>query len=220
MKKKYLIKIIRLFIGTFISAIGVICLIHANIGVEPWSVLHQGMSLTFGITYGFASIIVGMSALVIGIVLREPFGYATLANIFLCGIYIDCIEAAEIVPYMESTPSGIVMLMSGIVILSYGTYFYMVSGTGSGPRDMLMIALSKKTGRTPGFCRIIVELLVFITGLILGGPIGIGTVITVVTMGPIINIVFRLHHFYPEKMKMENVFETTRNIKSAFSSTR
>lgn len=218
MRLEYILKVIKILLGTFISGVGVICLIHANIGVEPWSVLHQGMANTFNMTYGRASIIVGVVVLIIGILLKEPFGYATIGNIFLCGIFIDSIEMSGLVPYMNTLPAGCVMMITGMFILSYGTYVYMSSQTGSGPRDMLMVAFAKITKKTPGGCRIVTEAVVLLTGWLLSGPVGIGTIISTFGMGLVINIVFHVTRFHPEHIQMENALETTRNIKMAFSS--
>ena len=101
---------------------------------------------------------------------------------------IDAIQAAHLIPQMHGLVSGIAMLIGGLELLALGTWLYMKSALGSGPRDALMVALARKFGRSAGACRAVVDVLVTVIGFFLGGPVGVGTIISAVGLGPLINL--------------------------------
>ena len=106
------------------------------------------------------------------------------------------------------------MLIGGLELLALGTWLYMKSALGSGPRDALMVALARKTGRSAGVCRICADILVTVSGFLLGGQFGIGTVISALGLGSLINLNFSLLHFHPAKVHQENIAETLRYLRS------
>ena len=189
MLKEYLRRTGRLLLGLLISAVGVTMLLRANVGVEPWSVLQQGMSRTMGITYGTAAMIVGALVILIAVLMGESFGIGTLANIIVAPAMIDA-------------------------LLAVGTCFYMKSALGSGPRDALMVVLARKTGRSVGFCRVAVEALAVLIGWRLGGSVGVGTLLGAFGVGTLINLNFRLMGFRAEDVHQENLPETLRRWKT------
>ena len=150
MLKDYGKRLVWLVGGMLLSAVGITMMLQANIGVEPWSVLQQGISLTFGVSYGFASVIVGAAVILIAVGLGESFGFGTVINIVLCAIFIDLLLWLDWIPMMHSTVSGTLMLVAGLELLVLGTWMYMGSRLGSGPRDALMVVLARKTGRSVG----------------------------------------------------------------------
>ena len=123
----------------FGSAIGITLMLQANIGLEPWSVLQQGIAKTFGITYGTAASIVGAAVIAIAYFCGESFGLGTLANIFVCPIFIDILLYLNWVPLFERFSTGLAALLIGMELLALGTWMYMKSTLGSGPRDALMV---------------------------------------------------------------------------------
>ena len=131
-------RLLWVVLGMVISAVGIVMMLQANIGLEPWSVLQQGMAQTFGITYGTASIIVGAAAIGVAILFGEGFGLGTILNITLCAIFIDYMLAQGWIPLMENLFSGILMLLGGLELLAIGTWLYMKAALGAGPRDSLM----------------------------------------------------------------------------------
>ena len=209
----YVRRLLWLALGMLVSAIGIVMMLQANIGLEPWSVLQQGMAQSFGITYGTASVIVGAAAIGVAILFGESFGFGTVINIVLCAVFIDALLWLGWVPQMSGTLSGILMLLAGLELLVLGTWMYMKSALGAGPRDALMVALARRTGRSVGLCRISVEILVILTGYFLGGQVGIGTVISALGLGSLFNLNFHLLGFRAAELHQENIAETLRFIR-------
>ena len=213
MIRNYVRRLLWLALGMLVSAIGIVMMLQANIGLEPWSVLQQGMAQSFGITYGTASVIVGAAAIGVAILFGESFGFGTVINIVLCAVFIDALLWLGWVPQMSGTLSGVLMLLAGLELLVLGTWMYMKSALGAGPRDALMVALARRTGRSVGLCRISVELLVILTGYFLGGQVGIGTVISALGLGSLFNLNFHLLGFRAAELHQENIAETLRFIR-------
>lgn len=120
------------------------------------------MSNTLGITYGTASMIVGAVVVAVSLLCGEPIGLGTVLNIILCALFIDGLLALDWIPRMETLWGGLLMLVAGLEILVIGTWLYMRTALGSGPRDSLMVALARKTGRSVGICRATVEIAVIV----------------------------------------------------------
>lgn len=212
--RDYLKRIALLIGGLAITGVGVVLVLQANIGVEPWSVLHQGMSVAFGITYGNAATIVGAVVIAIAVLCGESFGIGTIANIFVAPMIIDFLLYLDLVPQMHGMLPGICMLLAGLELIVFGTWMYMKSSLGEGPRDALMVVLNHKTKRSVGLCRSTVELMAILVGWRLGGQVGIGTVISAVGIGALFNLNFALLKFRPAEMHQENIAETLRNLRS------
>lgn len=209
----YFRRLLWLVAGMLVSAVGITMMLQANVGLEPWSVLQQGMSQTMHISYGTASVIVGAGAILVAILCGEQFGFGTIINIVLCAAFIDLFLAIGLIPKMNGLVGGIIMLLVGLELLVLGTWMYMKSALGAGPRDALMVALARKTGRSVGLCRISVEVLVILAGFFLGGQVGIGTVIAALGLGSLINLNFHLLGFRAAEVHQENIRETLQNLK-------
>ena len=213
MIRSYCSRLLWLVAGMVVSAVGITLTLQANIGLEPWSVLQQGLSQTLGITYGTASMIVGAAAIGAAVLFGESFGFGTILNILLCAVFIDTLLWLDWIPLMTTLPSGILMLLIGLEILALGTWMYMKSALGSGPRDALMVALARKTGRSVGLCRATVEIFVILAGWLLGGQVGIGTVISAVGLGTLFNLNFHMLHFRAAELHQESAAETLRHLR-------
>lgn len=214
MVRKYGRRLLWLLGGLAVSSVGITMMLQAGIGLEPWSVLQQGMAQTCGITYGTAAVIVGAVVIGIAIFCGEGFGIGTLGNIFICGPLIDLLLYLGWIPAMEGFWSGAAMLLGGLELLALGTWMYMKSALGAGPRDALMVVLAKRTGRSVGFCRAVVELAVIFTGWRLGGQVGAGTVISALGLGSLFNLNFALLRFKAAEVHQENLAETLHRLRS------
>nr|WP_308505828.1 hypothetical protein [uncultured Agathobaculum sp.] len=212
MVRNYIARLLWLVAGVAVSALGITMMLRANVGLEPWSVLQQGLAQTAGITYGTASMIVGAAAIGTAMLCGESFGIGTVVDIVLCAVCIDGLLWLNWIPQMHSLPSGIPMLLAGMELLAIGTWMYMKSALGAGPRDALMVALARKTGRSVGLCRASVEIVVIIAGFLLGGQVGIGTVIAAFGLGSLFNLNFHLLHFRAAELHQENIAETLRRL--------
>lgn len=213
MIQEYIRRMLRLVAGMAVSAVGVTLMLQANIGLEPWSVLQQGMSQSWGITFGTASMIVGAAAIGIAVVCGESLGIGTIVNIVICAIFIDALLWLNRIPQMTELLPGILMLLAGLELLTLGTWLYMKSALGSGPRDALMVALARRTGRSVGLCRILVEICAIIAGYFLGGQVGIGTVISAFGFGTLVNVNFGLLRFDAAGLHQENIAETLQRMR-------
>lgn len=196
---------LRLFIGFFMCSYGTICVINSNLGAAPWDVFHQGISYRTGITIGSASIIMGVFIVIIDALLGEKIGIGTLLNMIFVGVFMDLISFYNMAPLPNNPITGIITLIIGMVLLSLGTVLYMKCGLGSGPRDGMMVALQKKTQKPVKLIRGCIELGALIVGIILGGKAGIGTIITALTLGYIMQIVFRICKFDSSSVKHRSV---------------
>lgn len=189
-------------------------MLQANVGLEPWSVLQQGLDARpadlLRPRHGHR----GRRPRSDGCPARRELGVGTIVNIIGCGVCIDAMLALDWVPQLHSLPGGIAMLLAGLELLALGTWMYMRSALGAGPRDALMVALARKTGRSAGVCRICADILVTVSGFLLGGQFGIGTVISALGLGSLINLNFSLLHFHPAKVHQENIAETLRYLRS------
>jgi len=197
-----------MIIGLFIFAFGIVMAIQANIGYAPWEVFHVGLSLTFGISIGFASILVGFLLLIITTISGEKNGIGTVLNIILIGVFIDLLLFIGIIKLQTSLIPGIIMLIAGLFLISIGSCFYIRSGFGAGPRDSLMVLLTRKTKIPVGICRGALELTATVIGWFLGGMVGIGTVISVVAIGFCIQITFKVLRFDVTSVKHETFRDT------------
>ena len=202
-----------LVLGMAVSAVGIVMMLQANVGLEPWSVLQQGMAQSTGMTYGMASVLVGGAAIAVAALCGERFGVGTIVNIILCAAIIDFLLARGWIPKMEGLGSGLLMLAGGLELLALGTWMYMRAALGTGPRDALMVALARKTGRSVGLCRAAVEVVVILVGWLLGGQVGVGTVVSAVGLGSLFNLNFHLLGFRAAEVHQETVAETLRILR-------
>ena len=210
--KAFFTRFFDLFIGNVLFAFGIVGMIKANIGYAPWEVFHVGIANTIGLGLGVTSIIVGSFIVIIVTALGEKFGFGTIACMVMTGAFVDIILFADFVPKLENLVGGIVLLIAGLFTISVGSYFYLRSAFGSGPRDSLMVVLARKTKMPVGACRSIVELTATLIGWRLGGMIGIGTVVSVVMIGFCIQITFWALKFDVKAVKHETFADTYRSI--------
>ncbi len=184
------------FISLFINGLGVFLTIHANLGAGPWDVLNIGLSKTFGIAYGNASITVSLIILLIDILMKEPIGIAMFIDAFTVGKAVDFFDHLGLIPAPAGLPGRLLMIFVGLVIIGYTQGLYMRASLGCGPRDTLLVGLAKIFKSVPiGAVSIGMLSLATFIGWLLGGPVGIGTLICAFCAGPIMQGCFRLISF-------------------------
>lgn len=183
-------RLIQLYVGLALYGASSALLVEAGLGLEPWGVLHQGLAELTGLSIGVVSIIVGAAVLLLWIPLRQRPGLGTVSNVFVVGIAMDATLAA--VPEMHGLAVRIPLLLAGIVLNGVATGLYIAAHFGPGPRDGLMTGLHRRTGRSIRLTRTAVEVAVVITGFVLGGTIGIGTVLYAVSIGPLAQLFLRV----------------------------
>ncbi|MCL2209817.1 MAG: hypothetical protein FWC19_10060 [Treponema sp.] len=204
--KHFAVRLLNLMTGLIFYALGIVSTIKANVGYAPWDVFHVGLVNKTSLSLGVVSIIVGTLIVIIVTVLKEKFGLGTILNMVFIGIFIDIIF-----PHFPAAPNqiiGYIMLISGLFIISIGSYFYIKSAFGVGPRDNLMVVLARKTKLPAGFCRFVIELLVTVIGWLLGGMVWIGTIISAIGIGFCIQLTFKIFKFDVTAVSHETLRDT------------
>ena len=208
MKQSYLVRLLQLTWGLFLCALGTVMVINAKVGYTPWEVFHVGASKTFGISIGSASILTGAAVVFFAILLKEKLGLGTILNMVLVGLFLDMIMALNVIPVLDNFVLGISMLLLGLIVIAVGSYHYMKAGLGTGPRDSLMVAFTRRTGLPIGVCRGAIEFLAVILGWQLGGMVGVGTIVAAFTIGFWVQTIFKLFKFDATKIKHESIIYT------------
>ena len=204
-----LVRMVVAAVSLFVNGFGIYLTIQANLGAAPWDVLNLGLSRSLGILYGTASIAVSLIILGMDIAMKEPIGIAMFIDAIVVGKAVDFFNWIEAVPKCTSLFTGVPLMLLGIVILGYTQYAYMKAALGCGPRDTLLVGLSKRIRRIP-IGAISIALLSIATwiGWLLGGPVGIGTLICAFASGPIMQLAFRTVHFDATAVHHQNLKET------------
>ena len=183
-------------VSLFVNGFGVYLTIQANIGAGPWDVLNLGLSKSLGILYGSASIAVSFTILAIDILLREPIGIAMFIDAVVVGKAVDFFNRIHAVPACGSLWTGIPVMIAGLFVLAYTQYTYMTASLGCGPRDTLLVGLAKRAGRVPiGAVSIALLSTATLAGWLLGGPVGVGTLICAFGAGPVMQLAFATVRF-------------------------
>ena len=208
----FFVRMLRLFFGLFLYALGIVVTMNANIGFAPWEVFHKGIANISGFTIGQISIMVGFLICILVLLMGEKLGLGTFFNMLMIGIFIDIIMFLDFIPHMKSFYFGVPMLFLGLLIIATASFFYISSAFGAGPRDSLMVAIEKKTGFSSGLSKGIIEAAVVLAGWFLGGPVGLGTVIAAFGIGVCIDIVFKLFDFSPSEIEHETFAKTFSRI--------
>jgi len=183
LKDRPIERLIRCVFGLSLFGIGIGMQKAGNLGLPPWDVFHDGVSKIINVPFGRTIIITSAFVMLLWIPLRQAPGLATILNAIEIGVTADIF--LSIVPQAHSMPLRIFLMLGGIVITGIGSGFYIGAGLGPGPRDGLMIGLAKR-GINVGKARTGVEIAVLISGMLLGGSIGIGTIAFAVLIGPIV----------------------------------
>lgn len=179
-------RLFQLYAGLVAFAFGEALIIQAGIGVMSWDVLHQGLAKNLGLSIGQWSIIVGALVLLLWVPMREKPGLGTLSNVIVIGPCLDLFLGW--VPVATSMGWRVAMLVLGIVINGVSTAAYIGARLGSGPRDGLMTGLVRLTRWPVGGIRTLIEVSVVVVGYLLGGNLGAGTLLFVLTIGPIVHV--------------------------------
>jgi len=174
-------------IGLIILALGISMTIKGKrLGVGPWDVLHVGLYEKFGLSIGIWSILLGFLIVIsTAIVLKEWPKIGTWINMVLLGVFIDIFN--WLLPNYETLIAQSVIFFLGVIVMSYGLGVYMSPNVGAGPRDSLMLIFVEKFGFSIKKTRTIIEITVVLLGWLLGGPVGIGTVIIALLIGQIVH---------------------------------
>ncbi|MGW3206972.1 membrane protein YczE [Streptomyces sp. NPDC001135] len=183
-------RLIQLYAGLALYGASAALLLRAGLGMEPWGVLHQGLAKLTGLTIGVVSIVVGAAVLLLWIPLRQRPGLGTVSNVFAVGLAMD--GTLALVPDAHSLVIRVPLLAAGILLNGVATGLYISARFGPGPRDGLMTGLHRRSGRSIRLIRTGIEVAVVVTGFLLGGTVGAGTVLYAVSIGPLAQLFLRV----------------------------
>ncbi|MCW4051292.1 MAG: membrane protein [Candidatus Bathyarchaeota archaeon] len=206
---EFLRKLPSLFFGLFLFALGVVMNLYSNLGMSPWGVFQVGVINYIPMTLGQISQVVGLLVLIIGWALGFPPGFATLMNMYFVGFFIDLIMEWGLVPMFDNVIGEYALLLGSILMLGIGSYFYMRPRLGAGPRDGLMMGFVQRLDKPVSQIRGVIEITVLVIGYLLGGPVGVGTIITAFFVGYSVQFFFRVGHL-DRKAKHMNLFTLVR----------
>jgi len=186
----HLRRVAQLLIGLFLYGVAISMMLRAGIGVGPWDVLSQGVSLRTGLAFGLVTNLVGLVVLLLWIPIRQRPGIGTVLNVLLIGPSAQF--GLWLIPQQTELWSQILIFAGGLALLAVATGLYIGAGYGPGPRDGLMTGVNRRWGTPIWLVRTIVELTVLAIGWALGGSVGVGTVAFALLIGPMCNVTIPL----------------------------
>ncbi len=201
--------LLRILFGLSIYSFGVYLTIHANIGLAPWDCLAVGISHHTPLNYGGAMAAVSLAAIVIQLLLHERIGFATVLDAVITGNLTQLL--CDISPYPEnhSLWLGIVFMLFGFLFIALGMYVYMKAEQGCGPKDGLLVTIGKRLPKIPiGIVEILLWAVVTLIGWMLGGTVGIGTVISTFGAGVVMHLFYTGIHFEPRELRHRSIKDT------------
>jgi uncharacterized membrane protein YczE len=187
-------RLVLLMVGIFVFSYGLTMTLGSGLGLGPWDVLHQGLTFHTSLTFGQAGIVVGAVVVLASLLLRIKPGIGTIANMVGTGLFVDAIIASPLMldARERSLPEQVLLDLGGIAVLGLGSALYIKAALGGGPRDSLMLGLSRATGLRVGLVRALIETSALAVGFLLGGTAGVGTVLFALGIGPAVDVSFRL----------------------------
>ncbi|WP_372466683.1 YitT family protein [Microbacterium maritypicum] len=177
-------RLVQLLVGLFLYGVALGFMVRGGIGVAPWDVLALGLAGQTGVGYGVMTVLVSIVVLLLWIPLRQRVGLGTVLNALLVGPCADL--ALFLIPQPSSVWIGAPMFVFGLLLLAFATGLYIAADFGPGPRDGLMTGLVRRTGWAVWLVRTLIEGSVLLVGFLLGGPVGVGTVLFAFGVGPLI----------------------------------
>ena len=176
-------RLVRCIVGLGLFGFGISCFLTAELGLAPWDIFHQGVSDRIGISVGIVIEITGVLILLLWIPLRERVGLGTILNAIEIGLVVALID--DHLPHSNLLVFRSLYVVGGLLSIAIGSGLYIGAGLGSGPRDGLMLGLSKR-GISVRVARTTIELVVMVAGVALGGGIGVGTAAFTFGIGPLV----------------------------------
>jgi uncharacterized membrane protein YczE len=185
----FLHRFARLILGLFMFGFGTALMLQAQLGTDPWTVFAEGLSLVSGLTIGVVTILVGLGVLLLWIPLRQRPGVGTIANALLIGPFLEL--GLFLIDTPPTLPLRIIFFSTGLLMIAIGSGWYIGTGLGPGPRDGLMTGIHRKFGWPIWMVRTGIEVTVVVSGWLLGGTVGWGTVVFAIAIGPLVQPALR-----------------------------
>ncbi len=177
-------RVVQLYLGLGLYGTSVALMLHADLGLDPWDVFHQGAARHLGLSFGTVTMLTGAAVLLLWIPLRQLPGLGTVSNVLVIGPVVNLVSA--VLPDPRALVPRLLLLAAGLVLNGVASGAYIGAGFGPGPRDGLMTGYHRRTGRSLRLTRTVIELSVLAVGVLLGGTVGVGTVMYALSIGPLV----------------------------------
>jgi uncharacterized membrane protein YczE len=178
-------RLVQLYAGLVLFGASMALMVDAGLGLDPWDVFHQGIARATGLPLGWVVIAAGAVVLLLWVPLRQRPGVGTVSNVIVVGLAVD--RALAVLPVPHHLPVRVAYLLVGILANAVATGLYIGAGLGPGPRDGLMTGIAAR-GHSLRVVRTAIELTVLATGVVLGGTLGVGTVLYALAIGPLAHV--------------------------------
>jgi uncharacterized membrane protein YczE len=186
----------RLLLGLYLVGLGLAMMIHTGLGVPPWDVLSQGLQVQTGWSFGTCAVVISGIVLLMWIPIKQQPGIGTLINAVLIGPFADI--SKPLMPGLDGWLANLIWMILGMICLAIGGGLYISANLGAGPRDGLMVGLTRVSGWPFWIIRTIGESVVLISGWLLGGTVGIGTALFAVSIGTLMQMTMKWFGFDPK----------------------
>ena len=211
--KRALLQWLQIAAGLLVFALGVHLTIFANIGLAPWDCLGMGIAKHTPLNYGLSMTAMALVILGIDLLLKERIGFGTIIDALLTGNFVQMFNDLNPLPANGSLWAGIGLMLAGFAFMALGMWIYMSAGQCCGPRDALLVGLGKRMPRVPiGVVEILLWAAVLLAGWLLGGPVGVGTLISTFGAGLVMQLVYSLLRFEPRSVVHRDVAQVVREI--------
>ena len=206
---------LKIIFGLLVFALGVHLTIRAGLGVAPWDCLGMGIARHTPLNYGLAMTSIAVVVLLIDILMKEKIGFGTVIDALLTGNFIQLFNDIDPFPETAGVFAGIIIIVAGLALMALGQFFYMSSAQCCGPRDTLLVGLGRRLDKLPiGAVQVILLGTVLLAGWLLGGPVGIGTLVSTFGAGIVMQIIYDLIKFEPRNVKHRSVIETAKILRT------
>ncbi len=187
-------RLLLLNVGLFIFSLAIICAIKSGLGLSAWDVFHQGLSFHTPLTIGQASQLTGLVLIVVSFLFGQKPGIGTISNMLFIGLWMDLVLGLNIIPNMNQYGllAQLLTILLSISLFGLGSGLYVKANMGTGPRDSLMMVLVRLTGQRVSIVRGTIEVAFCFIGWLLGGTVGLGTVLIALGIGPSVELGFKL----------------------------
>lgn len=211
--KRIFLQWLQIVAGLLVFSFGVHLTIFANIGLAPWDCLGMGIAKHTPLNYGLSMTVMALVILGIDLMLKERIGFGTIIDALLTGNFVQMYNDLNPLPKNDSLWLGIGLMLVGFVFMAVGMWIYMSAGQCCGPRDALLVGLGKRLPSVPiGIVEILLWAAVLLAGWLLGGPVGIGTLISTFGAGLVMQLVYNVIRFEPRSIVHRDVLETIREM--------
>ena len=213
-KESFGFRLFETVLGLPIAGVAFYMIVKANIGLSPWDAFAMAVSYYIPITYGQAVQLVGIVVLAADLLMREKIGLGTLADVLIVGWVIDLMSLWDPMPVCGTTVEGVAVMIAALLLIGLGQFLYMRAGLSCGPRDALTVGIGRRMRKLPiGAVQCIMQGVVFVVALVMGGPIGVGTFVFAFCAGPAAQLVFNLCRFEPRDVEHEGLLQSLGRLK-------